>query len=131
MTLGFCYAPTYRLVFEDERLAGLEVRSRSMTIGALMRSAELERDGYPPDETLALFCEHIIEWNLQDERADPVALTPDGLRTQDKDLIFHILGTWRRTILEVPDPLGRPSSAGEQSEAPPLPMEPLSESQAS
>lgn len=118
----------YKLVFDDPEMNGLEVRARSVSIGA-MRKVQETNDEFLMME---LFSKALVSWNLEDDGV-PVPATLEGLQDQDADLVLAIVGAWMGTIAGVPDasPLDDASNSGKPSLEASIPMEPLSASQAS
>jgi hypothetical protein len=80
----------YRLKFEDPDLDGLEIDTRSTSLGSLYGLDELaevaskdERDISPGDigkldPLIDAFLASAISWNLEDEEGNPVALIKGG-----------------------------------------------------
>lgn len=120
------YTPTrktYRLVFEDPDMRGLEVRTYAPALGDVLHA--------PSDGHLltVLGDTALIEWNmLHPSTGAPVPATRDGLLSLDADLTLTILRAWTNAYMGVSVPLVQPSSSGAPSPAESLPMEPLSES---
>lgn len=111
---------------------GLEATLRSMTIEEY--AAALGWDGGDGDnqgQTLERFYKALVSWNLTDANDQPIPV--DQARQRDKRLILALNNAWVASLTGVPDsdPLPAPSSSGETSPAPPIPMAPLSQSQAS
>lgn len=129
---------TYRLVFESEDLAGLEVRAASMPLGELLEIQQLA-DRYGPggserpgmveiDRMLGGFARALLSWNVEDDEGRPVPATLDGLKSLDFDFVLDIMLAWMDAVVAVPAPLAQPSSSGGTSLELSLPMEPLSPS---
>lgn len=138
------YRPNRRvfvLRFEDDDYAGLVVKARSVKLGAFLGVASLVNldpgnvSAADVDRFTDLFREFaaaLVEWNLEDEdTGQPVPATLEGIQTQDTDFVMPIIKAWFDAIAGVSAPLGRTSSDGPPSAAPPLPMEPLSAPRAS
>jgi hypothetical protein len=134
---------TYRLVFEDEEFAGLEVVARSASVEAYQRIAGLASRpiANPPtaddleeiDHLYRSFAGLLVSWNLQEGRDGPesegfaiydVPATYEGLRSQDLPFATAIILAWMDAVAGVSRPLGRPSTAGSLEGS--LPMEVLS-----
>lgn len=130
----------YRLVFEGEELAGLEVVARSASVGAYRRIADLatrefssppsEADMAEIDNLFTEFAAVLVSWNLEDEAPDgtrsAVAANFEGMQSQDLTLIRQIIWAWMEAVAGLAAPLGQPSSGGENSVEESLPMEVLS-----
>lgn len=128
------------LNFEDDDYAGLVVRARSVKLGSFLEVASLAQinpSTVKPEDVqkfTALFREFakaLVEWNLTEEDGTAVPATFEGVTSLDVDFVMPIIQAWMAGIAGVSSPLGQPSSNGEQSEAPPLPMAALSEPQGS
>jgi hypothetical protein len=124
----------YRLKFEDEELAGLEVVMGSLSIGEFTELTSSISGGATAETAdgvtslLEKFAGKIASWNLEDDDGQPVPATFDGVKTQELDFIMAIVTAWMDAIAGV-DPTSRASANGtgtfpEVS----LPMEPLSAS---
>jgi hypothetical protein len=131
---------TYRLVFADADLAGLEVVAKSASVGAYRRIADLatREFAHPPSEedlaeVDALFLEFaavLVSWNLEDEDAEgnrtPVPATFEGMQGQDLTFVRQIIWAWMEAVAGISAPLEEPSDAGERLVEESLPMEVLS-----
>lgn len=151
----------YVLDFEgDSELDGLEVRCRSVPIGAMLAMGDmleaatqsLDVDA-PADETpaarqiretraateqvrsmrplLEAYASVLVSWNLELTPGVPTPATFDGLVQLDPAQVMRVITAWQRAVSDVPAPLPGPSSSGSPSPALSLPMEPLSPSLAS
>ncbi len=139
--MGFVWrGKSYRLVFEDPDLAGLEVVAKSASVGAYRRIADLatrEFSNPPSKEDMAEidhlfdeFAKVLVSWNLEDEDTDgkrtPVSATAAGMQSQDLTLIRQIIWAWMEAVAGIAAPLDPPSGGGEPSLEESLPMEVLS-----
>lgn len=112
---------------------GLEATLRSMTIGEY--AAALGWDGGDGDDagkTIQRFYTALISWNLTDHQDQPIPVS--AAPNRDKKLIVALNNAWLEQLhagVHAADPLPDSSSSGETSPAPPIPMAPLSQSQAS
>lgn len=137
--MGFRPEPrTYRLVFTDPALAGLEVTMRSMSFGEYRDMLRLAvADGLTAetmaedDKMVALFASRIVSWNLEDDAGQPVPATLEGARLQERWVISEIVTAWHQALVQVPPPLQNGSGSGVTLPEASLPMEPLSASQLS
>lgn len=130
----------YKLVFEDEDMGGLEVRTTSPSLGQFLELAKLaELDVSDPTavtssdleqvrELFEMFAEYLVSWNLEDEGGQPVPSDLSGLMLQDIGFIMRIILAWMKAIAGVSGPKERPSSGGGPFPEGSLPMEPLSAS---
>lgn len=130
-----------RLVFEDEELAGLEVRARSVSLGRMLDLLDLadrakEQDRQAIEHIFRMFADALESWNLEDENDTPVPLTYEGLLGQDTDFVMDLVLAWKDGVAGIRVPLDQPSSDGSASQTTAgaellIPMEPLSASLAS
>lgn len=130
---------TFLLKFEDyEGLSfeGLEVRCRSTSINRYYELIELTGGGEFKDRRThrrALaegFAEVLVSWNLLNEvdgERQEVPATAEGLLDQEEFFLVELFGAWIKAVTTVPVPLARPSVDGEQSEAPLIRTESLSD----
>lgn len=127
---------TYRLSFEAEDMAGLEVRAHSLSVGAMLDMARLSDSAREnPDDAERMFAEFaraLVSWNLEDETPgadgvgmEPIPATYEGLRSLDLDFALQVIQAWIQAVSGVPDPLAGNSSGGRRSVEASLPMEPL------
>lgn len=128
--------PQMKLVFNDDELFGLEVTAKRISIRRVFKLSALADMGQKLEEMEEQFNELLtnlvpclIRWNLEDEDDRPVPLTVDGLKDQDLPLVLSIVEALIDASAGVPGPLDRTSSGGTPSEAPPIPMEDLSDDQ--
>ncbi|GAA1749394.1 hypothetical protein [Nonomuraea bangladeshensis] len=126
----------YNLQFADPEMDGLEVRARSMPLGDLMTMADtidnLDKATLADvDGMLATFAEVLVSWNLEDDDDRPIPATVEGLKGQDQEFVFAIVGAYVNAVSGVSDPLPQPSPGGEPSLAASIPMETSSASLAS
>lgn len=130
---------TFKLVFADPEMAGLEVRAKSPAMDVfvgLTKLADLDtgtvsiKDMPQIESLFEHFADCLISWNLEEDGV-PVPTTKEGLYSQDLDFILEIIKAWVDAVASVPSPLGKPSGDGTQSPAVSIPMEPLSPSLAS
>jgi len=128
-----------RLIFDDDDLAGLEVRVRSLPLGKVLQVAELDdldpgnltREDIPKiREIFGMLVSSMVSWNLEEDGV-PVELSLSGLMDQDPAFVFRIVRAWMNALNTVPDPLASPSLDGERSLEASIPMDVLSGSRAS
>ncbi|MET8475436.1 hypothetical protein ABZY90_19530 [Streptomyces sp. NPDC006422] len=133
MTMGFRESSTITIRFEPgDEYHGLEAQVRSMSIAEWLNASGLDGgEGDNTGTTIERFCRALISWNLEDEQGRPVPVADAPNR--DARLIRRLNNAWVESLTGVHtgDPLPETSSSGETSPAPPIPMAPLSESQAS
>jgi len=127
---GVFLAPpmTIRLVFDDERYAGLVVRARSMSIGDYLEfqalSARAEETVSGSREMLSVFADRIVSWNIADpETGSPVPATLDGLLTLEPNFVLDMIRAWRAAMTGVTKDQGKGSGSGETSPELSVPME--------
>jgi hypothetical protein len=131
---------TYKLVFDDEDMAGLEVRARSMDLGGFLRITEMGdlmgRQITPDDmarvrELFTLFADALLEWNITDDDGGAVPASFAGMCKQEPEFVISVIKAWSEAVGGVRPPLPQPSSGGEQSLEAQIPMEAFSPSPAS
>jgi len=133
--VGFTLETEYRLFFEDDDLAGLEVTMSSMTILEVLAFDETRfQSADTVDELRTKYQaiadqlgEHLISWNLEDRSGLPVPADAKGILSQPERLITVIINAYVQALRGVPAPLELPSDGGQPSgpEVLELPMEPL------
>lgn len=121
----------YVLDFSGTELDGLEVKSVSISadqyyqVTALLEQATSNQEvarGIAPH-----FIEALREWNLEDDRGQPVPATVDGLmKSQELATVMMILEAWIDAMVGISGPLEQPSSDGQPSPVESIPMETLS-----
>jgi hypothetical protein len=129
---------TYRLVFTDDDVAGLEVVARSASVADYRRIADLATRQFssPPtpedlteiDHLFGAFAQVLESWNLEEPEGVPVPATLDGLKSQELPFVTQIILAWMETVAGVAPPLVQPSDGGGLSLEESLPMEVLSPS---
>lgn len=131
---------TYLLDFDGiPDMEGLEVRIQATSMGNILMLSEL--DSISPTRmtagdlqnlraTFEVVAGCIVEWNLSEDD-EPVPSDVDGLMAQDSEFVMTIIKAWVRAMTSVATPLATPSQDGAPSLVASIPMEPLSESQAS
>lgn len=126
-----------KLVFPDGRYAGAEVFARcSLSLGEyfeFIAVRESDREQGQRDYARSMFeafAPYLVRWNLQ-RQGEPIPCDVEGLWSLERELSRQIIRAWQRAVEEVPGPLEQPSSGGQPSAELEMPMEPLSESQAS
>jgi hypothetical protein len=129
----------YRLRFDDEEMAGLVVRARSVPLGAFLDMLQLMdieidagkvsgEDALKLDQLFERFSKALVEWNLEEPEGVPVPATFEGLKSQDIDFTMLIIRAWIAALSQVPDFLPPGSFNGERSLELSMPMEPRSQS---
>lgn len=134
------HAKVFLLKFEDEDMAGLEVRVRTTSMAGMTSMAKLAglangreitaEDIDQLDPLFELFISCLESWNLEDAGA-PVSATKAALLEQDLDFTLSLVSAWIEAAVGVPAPLDEKSTAGGLSLAGSIPMETLSPSLAS
>lgn len=146
----------YKLTWDDDHeFADLVVRARGVPLGdflELMDAAD-QMDDVDTDDVETMeelpsgivgaacklfdgFAAALIGWNLDQPVLDDdgeetdvdeaVPATKEGILGQDFGFMFQVVQAWMGAIGDASGPLGATSNGGKPSEAPPLPMEPLS-----
>lgn len=134
-------ARTYHLVWNDGPFTGLEVKVRSLPVGAFLaieasqhKLQDLLAKGSATDEELQEVLEPvqrivdaIVGWNIEDADDRPVAVSLDGFMSLTQEEVTAILTAWANAGTNVSTPLERPSPDGEleaslpMAELPPSP----------
>lgn len=132
--MGFREQPnTITLTFEPgDELHGLEVTLQGLTIGEFFAFTGMDgSEGDNGVKTVERFHNSLISWNLEDTDGQPIPVSES--RNRPHRLILGLNSAYVEALTGVPksDPLPESSTSGEPSQAPVIPMAPLSESQAS
>lgn len=123
---------TYVLQFEDDQLAGLEVKARGASTGQLMKLMDLtelstrgfrKEDIKEVDKLFELFASKITEWNLEDEDGNPLPVSYDSLMDQDMDFTLDLVFAWVHAVVGISGPLEQNSGDGEPFPEASIPME--------
>jgi hypothetical protein len=126
--MGFKRDPKqYRLKWaEGHEFYGLEVTMRSLPINEFLQMTELTTkdatDVRAAQELFRTFGSALLDWNLEDEKDEPVPATYDGVIAQDLDFIMAIVMAWMTALSEVAPPLPQSSDAGNLPSVASLPM---------
>lgn len=124
----------YKLVFEEPDFEGLEVKASAISIGKLNQITRLQREvrnqGQSPDpdiidEMWGIFASALVSWNVEDEEGNAVPANLEGLYQQDTEFVKRVIKAWTEAQVDIPGPLGQPSSAGGQFPGGSIPMETL------
>jgi hypothetical protein len=123
----------YNLSFLDPELSNpdngdaLQVRIRSLSIDRFLHLVDLVNEDASNTaasrELVEVVAEHLVSWNLEDEAGTPVAITPDGIASEDRALLTQIVIGWLRAMTAVPAPLEPGSNGTGTLEGASLPME--------
>lgn len=128
-------AKVFKLKFEDPEMAGLVVRVRSVKLGKLMklvRAMDLDTEKMTVedldliDDVFRTFASALVDWNLEDEKNQPVPITLEGIYEQELDFVMEIVAAWVDALTGVSAPLAKRSTGGEGFREESLPMEALS-----
>lgn len=128
---------TYLVQFgQGHEYHGAEARLRGVTYAEWEEMAGL--DGGDGDnngaKSVKRFVDHLISWNLEHpETGEVLPTTMDAVKSCDKDLIAALSNAWVNSLIGVhdADPLPESSPSGGPSPVESIPMEALSQSQAS
>jgi hypothetical protein len=127
---------TYLVKFDEgHEYHGAEARLRGMTYGEWEQATGL--DGGDGDSgggaPVQRFVDHLISWNLEDDKGQPLPISMDAVKSLDHDLVAALNNAWIQTLIGVhdADPLAGSSPSGEPSQVESIPTEALSESLAS
>jgi hypothetical protein len=129
---------TYTLIFDDPEMEGLEVKTRSTSMGEYFHITKLliklqENPEVVPEDLeniedmFSRFAKVLVSWNLEDEEGMPIPATAQSLLDQDIDFAFKIINAWTDAVGGVDPELGKDSASTPNSpEELELPMEVLS-----
>lgn len=129
----------YKLVFDDPSMEGLEVTTKSVSSGRLLKLMKLadlagsagKKRQFTADDARAVeslfngFASALVSWNLEDEKGEPVPPTLEGVQEQDFDFVLSIIMSWIEAVAGVSSDLGKDSSSGVSFPEGSLPMDPL------
>ncbi len=127
---------TLKLVFDEEQYDGLVIKSKRLSVGALLGISDLIATDWRVNREAGLtafadlaaeLAKVLIFWNLEEDDI-PVPLTADAIAAQDFEMVLDIAHALMRATAGASRPLSPPSSDGEQSVEASIPMEALSES---
>lgn len=119
----------YKLDFSATEYAGLEVVTRSASMGALLRILELADEAEQSaakdamaklDELFAMFEGVLVSWNVEDEDGRAVPTTKAGLLTQDSSFVLAVIQMWGREMTQAPPTSPIASGSGATSAPPGL-----------
>lgn len=138
--MGYVREKIYNLVFEDPELAGLEIKTRSTSVGQFMdisklmdaAGTDLATDIDKMTALLRLFADGaLISWNLEHVDGTPVPADFEGLYAQDLDFVLEVISAWMNAVATLPGPKEPSSNGGVPSVEASLPMEALSPNRSS
>lgn len=116
---------------------GLVIRAKSVSAGDFIRISKLAENAdtewlESSEKLFEDFAKALIGWNLCDPgttKKTPATLR--GILSHDFEFMSEIVLAWMNAIGGISDPLEKPSSSGKPSPEESLPMETLSQNQAS
>ena len=125
---------TYKLVFDNPDLEGLEVRLRGLTIGQLARLSYILQsdklvdpdDGSVREELYSVLAAGLVSWNIEDDSGQTLPGTTESVSGLPSDLVIDIVSAWEKAVAAVAAPLGPSLNSGKQYPEVSLPMEVLS-----
>lgn len=128
--MGYKRKNTYLLVFEGDEFEGLEIEVRAMSVNTALNLSESLQDVDKGDTTsilkgMQIFADHLVRWNLEDDRDNPVPPTFESVTDLDVVFVNEILTHWMEAVSGVPSDLGKESTSGETSLEESIPMETL------
>lgn len=121
--MGFRLNKSYTLKFEGD-MEGAEVKLRTTSVGTMLKLRNLHY-GNPDElyEAATLLADHVVGWNLDDEKGEPVALTAEAiLAGVEEPVLSTIFVEWAKAAVGVTAPLDEPSTSGEQYPEGNIPM---------
>jgi hypothetical protein len=127
--VGYRRNRTVPLVFTGE-LADFTATARVATIDEWFDACDIVLAGiaYVPSnreritQITTQVVESITEWNLEGEDGEPLPVTVEAFKAQDRWWQATVINGWLDQMAQVSDPLEMPSSSGEASELADLPM---------
>ncbi len=129
---GFRRNKTYTLAWEEGELQGLEIVTRSMSVGRYLDMIAITRaDDENVDmigELISQLSRVLVSWNLEDEDGVPVPATREGLLSVDMELMGEITSAWQKAMSGANVPKDETLPSGSPSLVASIPMESLSES---
>lgn len=129
--MGYRRNRTVPLVFTSEEMAGFTATAKVITTDEWLEVAELvSTDGfaylpYNRDRIARmheLLAGSVVEWNLEDDNGATVPFSLEAFKAQDKWFQAAIVDAWVDQMVQVNDPLERPSSNGPAEGLADLPM---------
>ena len=117
----------YKLIFQDEDMAGVEITVKSLTSGQLIELQEAQSSGIHEKFT-SMLAEQLVSWNVEDEDGTPIPPTLEGIRSMDIDFNNRVVDAWTDQVFGVKAPLSQSSSGGRPSVELSIPMDVSSES---
>lgn len=134
----------FALTFPDPERAGLLIKVRSLRVGEILEMSseigDFRLNGTMSDDMrmridylIEEFSKRLVEWNMQedDEAGTPIPATLAGCHQLEVPEMVDILLTWLPASGGVSRDLGKGSKSGEPSAEVSIPMETLSDHQAS
>jgi hypothetical protein len=119
---------------EDHKYHGAEATLKGMAFGEYTAATGLDGgDGEDVAASMRRFAGNLLAWNLEDGGGKPIPATEDGLKQVDQGLARAMQNAYVDALIGVhdADPLPQSSPSGGPSLVESVPMEALSESQAS
>jgi hypothetical protein len=117
--MGFRLNRTYVLHFEGA-MAGAEIKLRSTNVATVMKL----RESNDVAEIVGMLADHVVEWNLEDEKGEPLPFTADAiLHELEESMVAAIVREWFKAAIGVTAPLDGPSTSGGPFPEASIPME--------
>lgn len=120
----------YKLDFSQTEYAGLEVVTRSASMGTLLAILELADEAEQAtggrealaklDQLFGLFEGILVSWNVETEDGEPVPATKAGLLGQDSGFCLAVILMWGREMTQAPPTSPTASGSGATSAPPGL-----------
>jgi hypothetical protein len=114
----------FEITFEEGDLDGFEITMRGVSLERFIEIARLSAALETPagrtpeniERQFTVLAELLVEWNLDDEKDNPVPATYDGLKQMDFADVMKIMGGYMQAIASVPKASKDDSSSGETLE---------------
>lgn len=121
----------YKLQFEDEEYAGLEIVARSLSVADFLKISSLADDvkgkteaeaASSVNDLFASFARSVVRWNIEDDDDKPVPVSLDGVKTLEFDFVISVIQAWLSAMTDVEPGLGKDSNSGNPALEQSLPM---------
>jgi hypothetical protein len=119
--------PLYRLKFEADEFAGLEVTAKSLPLRELFEFQQLQiqaaEDPAAAEKIFRKLTDIIVSWNLLGDDDEPLPVSYDALAEQDMPFVMAIVEAWMGTMAGLPNHSSGSSNGGETSLELSIPMD--------
>ena len=117
--MGYVYEEdTYKLVFEDPKMSGLEVHAIELTVEETLQYTELMWIDMTKSTArerimsrMQFMVDHIPHWNLEDKEGEPVPVSVDALLKRGKNFHTAIMAAWLKEVVGISLPLAETNNS--------------------